>query len=227
MTDLREPLTEETLRSAAMELADRDPDIAKSLDRLGVPPLWCRDPGFPTLVHIILEQQVSLSSARAAFNKLTAAVAVLEPATFMTLDDAHLKAFGFSGQKGRYCRELATAILEEEIDLEGLGGLAEDDVRTELMRIKGIGRWTADIYLLMVLCRPEIWPRGDLALHKAVQDLKGLPATPAAAEFEQLGESWRPWRAVAARMLWNHYLHPPTDTTEDRPNSADSIATGC
>lgn len=222
MRDLREPLNEETLRSAAMELADRDPDFARSLERLGVPPLWSREPGFPTLVHIILEQQVSLASARAAFDKLTDAVAVLDPATFMALDDAQLKDIGFSGQKGRYCRELATAILEDTIDLEILGGLTEDDVRTELMQINGIGHWTADVYLLMVLGRPDIWPRGDLALHKAVQDLKRLPVRPLADEFERLGEAWRPWRSVAARMLWNHYLHPPAEATDTRREQAGS-----
>ena len=206
MSDYKEPLTEETLRAAAMDLADRDPDIAKTLDRLGLPPLWSRQPGFPTLVHIILEQQVSLASARAAFDKLTDAMPFLEPTSFMTLDDAQLKAFGFSGQKGRYCRELATAILDEEIDLERLGDLAAHDVRSQLMRIKGIGRWTADIYLLLALGRRDVWPRGDLALHRAVQDLKNLPAKPDAKEFEQLGETWRPWRSVAARMLWQNYL---------------------
>jgi DNA-3-methyladenine glycosylase II len=203
-------LTVETLCVAALDLADRDTDLARTLDRLGPPPLWDREPGFPTLVHTILEQQVSLASAKAAFDKLTKAVSPLEPTALLTLDDSDLKTIGFSGQKGRYCRKLAEAILEGSLDLDDLGSLADDEVRAELTKVTGIGRWTADIYLLMVLGRPDVWPRGDLALHKAVQDLKSLQTPPTSTEFEELGEPWRPWRSVAARMLWNHYLHPPT-----------------
>jgi DNA-3-methyladenine glycosylase II len=204
------PLTEKTLGEAAAKLAERNPDLAKSFDRLGPPPLWDREPGFPTLVRIILEQQVSLASAKAAFGKLLDAVSPLEPAAFLTLDDAELKAIGFSGQKSRYCRELSKAVLDGSLDLGRLSSSNDADVRTELTRVAGIGRWTADIYLLMALGRPDIWPRGDLALHKAVADLKGIDEPLSPDEFEALGEAWRPWRSVAARMLWNHYLHPPT-----------------
>jgi len=202
-------MTDREVASGAKILAKRDPDLARVLDRLGPPPLWDREPGFPTLVHIILEQQVSLASAKAAFEKLVARVHPLEPSPFLELQDSELKAIGFSGQKERYCRELAKAVLDGSLDLNGLGTMPDDDVRTELTKIVGIGRWTADIYLLMALDRPDVWPRGDLALHKAVQDLKSLETSPTPAEFEELGESWRPWRSVAARMLWNHYLHPP------------------
>ena len=202
------PLTTQTLASAASELAAADPDLRAVLDRLGPPPLWDREPGFSTLVHIILEQQVSLASAKAAFEKLTAAVSPLDPASFLTLDDADLKAIGFSGQKGRYCRILARAVLDGSLDLGAMTQLDNDKVRGELTAITGIGPWTADIYLLMVLCRPDIWPKGDLALVAAAKDLKGLDSTPSPAEFQALGEPWRPWRSVAARMLWNHYLHP-------------------
>ena len=202
-------MTEKDLLSASENLAERDPDLARVLDRLGPPPIWDREPGFPTLVHIILEQQVSLASAKAAFDKLVVRIAPLEPAPFLDLDDTELKAIGFSGQKGRYCRELAKAVLGGSLDLDDLELLADDQVRAELTKVTGIGRWTADIYLLMALGRPDVWPRGDLALLKAVQNLKGLAEPPTAVEFEALGERWRPWRSVAARMLWNHYLHPP------------------
>jgi len=202
------PLTEKELFRASEILAKRDLDLARVVDRLGPPPLWDRKPGFPTLVHVILEQQVSLASARSAFDKLTDKVSPLEPAPFLTLDDTTLKAIGFSGQKGRYCRELAKAVLDGTLDLEALGDLDDNQVRTELIKITGIGRWTADIYLLMALGRPDVWPRGDLALYKAMQDLKGLLSQPTPEEFEMLGEPWRPWRSVAARMLWNHYLNP-------------------
>lgn len=209
MTSPPLPMTGQDLLEGAEILAGRDPDLARVFARLGPPPLWDREPGFPTLVRIILEQQVSLASAKAAFDKLVAKVAPLEPATFLELEDTELKAIGFSGQKGRYCRELARAVLDGSLDLVALESSADDQVRDELVKVTGIGRWTADIYLLMALGRPDVWPRGDLALHKAMQDLKGLEAPPTATEFEALGEPWRPWRSVAARMLWNHYLNPP------------------
>ena len=203
-------MTEKDLLSASENLAERDPDLARVLDRIGPPPMWDREPGFPTLVHIILEQQVSLASAKAAFDKLVARIAPLEPASFLDLEDPELKAIGFSGQKGRYCRELAKAVLGGSLNLDNLELLADDQVRAELTKVTGIGRWTADIYLLMALGRPDVWPRGDLALLKAVQDIKGFAEPPTAVEFETLGETWRPWRSVAARILWNHCLNPPT-----------------
>jgi len=210
MTSPPPQMTEKDLLSASEILAERDPDLARVIDRIGPPPMWDREPGFPTLVHIILEQQVSLASAKAAFDKLVARIAPLEPASFLKLEDPELKAIGFSGQKGRYCRELAKAVLGGSLDLDGLASLADDQVRAELTKVTGIGRWTADIYLLMALGRSDVWPRGDLALLKAVRDLKGLAEPPTEVEFEALGEPWRPWRSVAARMLWNHYLNPPT-----------------
>lgn len=209
MTSPPSPMTEQGLGKGSEILAARDPDLARSLGRLGQPPLWNRKPGFPTLVHIILEQQVSLTSARAAFDKLATKTSPLQPASFLELDDGELKAIGFSRQKGRYCRELAQAVLDGSLDPDSVGSLADDEVRAKLMKIKGIGRWTADIYLLMALGRPDVWPRGDLALHKAVQDLKGFEAPLSPSEFEELGEPWRPWRSVAARILWNDYLNPP------------------
>jgi len=209
MNALGRPLTEEGLQNAAEELARRDSDLARVLDRLGAPPLCAREAGFPTLVHIILEQQVSLASAKATFNKLGEAVSPLGPSAFLSLDDPTLKAIGFSGQKVRSCRKLALAILDGSLDIDGLPLLPDDRVRAELVTISGIGRWTADIYLLMALGRPDVWPRGDLALLKAAQVVKGLAVPPTQEEFVELGEPWRPWRSVAARMLWNHYLHPP------------------
>lgn len=202
------PLTEVSLCTAAYELAERDPDLGASLARLGPPPLWDREPGFPTLVRIILEQQVSLASAKAAFEKLNLAVSPLEPAAFLRLEDAELKIIGFSGQKGRYCRELSRVLLARSLDLDALRNMSDERVRRELTANTGIGPWTADIYLLMALGRPDVWPRGDLALLQAARDLKGLEGPPNADEFEVLGEAWRPWRSVAARLLWNHYLNP-------------------
>ena len=187
-------------------LAKNDDDLGRVLSRFGPPPMWNREPGFATLLQIILEQQVSLASARAAFLRLLSAVPHLSAAEFLKLDDQRLKQIGFSRQKIRYARILAQKVLTEQIQLGELSSLSDDEVRTELQKITGIGRWTADIYLLMALRRPDIWPAGDLALIRAAQEVKKLESRPSTEEFAKLGEKWKPWRAVAARILWHHYL---------------------
>ena len=200
------PLTEFTLYEAVTELAQRDPDLGAVVARHGPPPLWAREPGFPTLVLLILEQQVSLASARAAYNRLVAATGTVTPAGLLALSDDELRAAGFSRQKTGYARALAQAILDGAFDPDGLADLDDDGVRCELTSLKGIGPWTAEIYLLMVLRRPDAWPAGDLALAAAAQQVKGLAARPSPAELVELAEAWRPWRAAAARILWHHYL---------------------
>jgi DNA-3-methyladenine glycosylase II len=200
------PLTEVTLLHGVAELSQRDRDLADVVARLGPPPLWQRAPGFPTLVLLILEQQVSLASARAAFVRLEAALGAVTPTAFLTLDDATLRAVGFSRQKTGYARGLAQAMVDGHFDPARLEPLDDAEVRTELTRLKGIGPWTAEIYLLMVLRRPDAWPAGDLALATAAQQVKALPGRPSPAELTALAEEWRPWRAVAARLLWHHYL---------------------
>ena len=168
--------------------------------------MWEREEGFPTLLLIILEQQVSLASARAAYNRLLAAASPLTPERFLRLEDAELKSIGFSRQKTAYGRHLAQAILRGELDLAGLHALDDDSVKEHLTKVKGIGHWTADIYLLMVLRRPDSWPKGDLALATAIRKAKGLKQKPTFEDVERIGERWRPWRAVAARILWHYYL---------------------
>ena len=202
-------LTEQTLDAAVAELAAVDPDLAEVHARLGTPPLWARPTGFPTLVHIILEQQVSLASARAAFDRLRAAVSPLTPAGFMQLDDDTLLAIGFSRQKRVYCRHLAEALIAGKLDLDALAALDDDQVRRSLVALKGIGPWSAEIYLLMALGRADAWPAGDLALAVAAQEVKRLDGRPDPATLTQLAETWRPWRAAAARLLWHHYLSKP------------------
>jgi DNA-3-methyladenine glycosylase II len=187
-------------------LSSVDPDLARLHAGLGPPPLWDREPGFPTLVHIILEQQVSLASARAAFQKLQEAAGILTPGKFLEFEPDELKKIGFSRQKAAYCRELAQVILNHELDLDNLSLLDDSSARSALLKIKGIGPWTADIYLLMVLLRPDSWPSGDLALAVAIQELKDYPTRPTPEELEHLSRPWRPWRAVAARLLWFSYL---------------------
>jgi len=199
-------LTEQTLAQGLQYLSARDSDLAQILRDLGAPPMWSREPGFPTLIHIILEQQVSLASAQAAFNRLVAAISPLTPQRFLQLDDAALKTIGFSRQKTAYGRHLAESILEGRLDLDGLNALDDTAARSALLQLKGVGPWTADIYLLMALRRPDIWPSGDLALATAVQMVKRLPDRPSAEQLHAIGQAWQPWRAVAARVLWHYYL---------------------
>lgn len=203
-------LTITTLAEALTYLCAIDSDFASIHARLGAPPLWERATGFPTLVHIILEQQVSLASAKAAFTKLEQACqGVVTPQFFLQFDDAALKQIGFSRQKAGYCRGLARSIVDGALDLGALTALDDVQARSLLIQIKGIGPWTADIYLLMSLLRPDVWPAGDLALAVAYQKLKKLPTRPSTPQLAAIAETWRPWRAVAARLLWNFYLNPP------------------
>lgn len=187
-------------------LCRRDPDLRRVVKQFGPPPLWAREPGFSTLIHIILEQQVSLASARAAHTRLIDLARPLTPRRFLKFDDATLKTCGFSRQKTAYCRHLAESVMQRSLDLEALASLDDDAVKSELEKIKGIGRWTSDIYLLMVLRRPDIWPRGDLALAAAAHEVKQLERRPTQDELDSLSLAWKPWRAVAARILWHHYL---------------------
>ena len=174
-----DPLTDATLLDAITDLTGRDPRLARIVADYGPPPLWAREPGFPTLVHIILEQQVSLASARAAFDRLLAIASPLTPERFLELDDATLKTAGFSRQKTRYGRELAAAVLSGSLDLAATPGRwTTTRCAAALTKVVGIGRWTADIYLLMALCRPDAWPAGDLALAIAARHAFGLAATP-------------------------------------------------
>ncbi len=187
-------------------LAARDEDLARILAEFGAPPEWFRAPGFPTLIHIILEQQVSLASANAAFTRLLALASPLTPARFLELNDAELKGAGFSRQKTTYGRHLAQSILNGELNLEAFVEMEDAEVKAELLKVKGIGAWTADIYLLRALRRPDAWPAGDLALMIAAQEVKRLVSRPTPSELETLAEPWRPHRAAAARLLWHHYL---------------------
>ena len=190
-------------------LCDRDPDLAQILAKLGQPPMWVREPGFPALIHIILEQQVSLASAKAAFDRLLETVSQLTPARFLKLDDATLKTVGFSRQKTAYGRNLARTIVSRRLNLAKLGTMDDSAVRSELIKIKGIGPWTANIYLLTALRRPDIWPSEDLALAVAAQGVKRLESRPTPDELDVLSTGWKPWRAVAARLLWHYYLSKP------------------
>jgi DNA-3-methyladenine glycosylase II len=195
-----------TLTQAAEMLAAGDAELAGIVARHGPPPLWAREPGFGTLVAIILEQQVSLRSGAAALERLATAAGGLQPERILALGEAGARAAGLTRQKARYVVGLAERVGEGELDPAALGAMSDDDVRARLLAIPGIGRWTADIYLLMALGRPDVWPEGDLALAGAMRRAKSLDVLPDAASQRLIAEAWRPWRAVAARLLWHAYL---------------------
>jgi DNA-3-methyladenine glycosylase II len=199
-------LDETKLARACRKLAVADSDLAFIFRTYGAPPLWKREANFATLVHIILEQQVSLASALSAFNKLKEKLGDVTPEGVLSLSGEELKAAYFSRQKIVYARELATAIRDGKLNLAALENLPDAEVKDELKKIKGIGDWTADIYLLMALLRPNVMPKGDLALHVAWKKLKQLEHAPGSDEFQQIAEKWQPLRAVAARLLWHFYL---------------------
>lgn len=199
-------LDAENLPRICRKLARADGDLKRIYKTYGEPPLWKREASFATLLHIILEQQVSLSSALAAFNKLLEKTGAITPENVLKLSDEEMRTCYFSRQKTVYARELAKAVTNGDLDLKSLENLSDFDVKTELKKIKGIGDWTADIYLLMALARPDVMPKGDLALHVAWKKLKNLERALDSEEFQRVAEKWKPYRAVAARLLWHFYL---------------------
>lgn len=199
-------LDRDQLEAASRILAQRDPDLGGIIDRLGPPPLWDREPGFATLVAIVLEQQVSLRSGAAALERLRRAAGSLDPAAIAQLGEPDARAAGLTRQKARYVVGLAEATIDGRFDPAGIAAASDDDARAQLTALLGIGRWTADIYLLMALGRPDVWPDGDLALATAMRRAKGLTALPGPSVQQEIADAWRPWRAVAARLLWHAYL---------------------
>lgn len=200
-------LDDASLLEVVHALAACDPVLATVVERFGPPPLWAREPGFPTLVLLILEQQVSLASARAAYDRLLTMTGVPPtPSALLALTDGELLAAGFSRQKTRYARAVASAVVSGSLDVDGLATLDDDAVDAALTAVPGIGPWTATIYRLMVLGRPDAWPIHDIALAQAYAELHGLQVRPRADQMAALAEGWRPWRAVAARILWHSYL---------------------
>ncbi len=198
-------LNQRLLKKACIGLSRDHPQLAHVYNTYGTPPLWDREPGFATLLQIILEQQVSLASAKACFDKLAASISDITPENLLTLNNAEMKTVGFSRQKTGYARPLSEAILEKRIDLDGLHNMPNAEDKGELTKLKGVGEWTSDIYLLMVLLRPDVMPRGDIALHTAWHKLSGEPR-PTSDDFIAIAEKWRPFRSVAARLLWHFYL---------------------
>lgn len=204
---MSEILTEQSFGEGLEVIASRDRDLAQILKTLGLPPFWVREPGFATLIQIILEQQVSLASAKAVFERLQQTISPITPENFLSLDDDQIKKIGFSRQKILYGRLLAESIMAGKLDLFSFHHMDDEEIRFVLKQIKGIGDWTVDIYLLMALRRPDSLPKGDLGLALAIQKVKRLEKRPTPREIEIIAESWRPWRAVATRLLWHYYLN--------------------
>lgn len=197
-------LTNETLATVTKLLAARDPYLASIYKSLGVPPMWGRRPGFETLLRIVLEQQVSLISARAVFGRLKSNIEPFTAGSFIDKGESYLRSLGVTRQKAHYCVQVAHTF--NDGNLHRLGRMSDEEAHATLLRIKGVGPWTANIYLLMALKRPDIWPDGDIALATAAGKLFKLPSRPSFAALAKMADAWRPYRSVAARMLWQYYL---------------------
>jgi len=218
------PVPDERLRPTLEALAAADPDIAEAYGRCGLPPVRGSAPGFAGLIRMIAGQQVSVQSAAAIIARLEARVSPLTAEAFLKASDDDLKAAGFSRPKMRYGRILAEEITSGGLDIDGLEALDDDAVLAALTRVTGIGRWTAEIYLLFAMGRPDVMPAGDLALCVAAQHLKKLEARPDPKTMAALAEAWRPHRSAAARFLWHLYRHPGVALAGTAPRGVKKTA---
>ena len=187
-------------------LARIEPRFAHIVTRHGLPPLWPREPGFETLVLLILEQQVSLAQARAIYARVVALAGSVTPAAVATLEVAGLRSIGVTRQKAAYLAALASQLQRGELDLPAIAALPDAEAAAALDALHGVGPWTAQCYLLFALRRRDVFPSADLALLEAVRGLWRLRARPTPAALARRAEAWRPDRAAAARLLWHHYL---------------------
>jgi DNA-3-methyladenine glycosylase II len=188
------------------QLAKKDKDLAKILNNHGFPPMWTRPATFQTLVLTILEQQVSLASAFAAFKKLQEKIGYVTPKKILLLTDEDLRSCYFSRQKIIYARELATSIATKKLVLSQLTNQDDDTIRMALKKIKGIGDWTVDVYLMHALQRTDLFPLGDIALVNSLKEVKNLPKDCSAATMLAIAEKWQPHRTIAAMILWHAYI---------------------
>ena len=203
---MMEVFNEANFKQLCNALARKDSHLQAIVQQYGHPPMWNRPASFESLVHIILEQQVSLASARAALEKLRAKVGKITATKVLALSDAELRDCYFSRQKTVYVRCLAEAMVTKKLKLASLAAATDDEIRTELKKIKGIGDWTVDIYLLFVLQRSDIFPTGDLAMMNALKQVKQLPKHTTKEEITQLAEAWRPHRSLATMLFWHYYI---------------------
>lgn len=199
-------LTDSSMRDALEELCYRDTMLASVYDQFGVPPLWRRTQTFATLVHIILEQKVSLSSANAVMLRVSAACPGMQPAQFLQVPETLLRDAGVSQSKVSYCRSIAQSLVERSLSLQGLRKLDDQQIIDKLTAIRGIGPWTAGVYLMMALKRPDAWASGDRALAVSYAECASLEEVPTYPELDAVANQWSPHRATAARLLWHAYL---------------------
>jgi len=195
-----------SFRSRCDELAESDADLAAIILSHGYPPMWNRPNTFETMVHFILEQQVSLASALSALNKLRDKIKEITPQKVLRLSDEELKACYFSRQKTGYVRYLAESLISGQVDLQSFPNLPDDEVRTTLVTLKGIGNWTVDVYLIFVLQRADIFPLGDLAAVNALKRIKHLPKDTHRDALLPVIDRWKPHRTIATMLLWHYYL---------------------
>ena len=188
------------------KLAQKDKHLNKIIRQHGYPPMWTRPSTFQTLILTILEQQVSLASAYAAFKKLREKVGFVTPDKILSLSDSDLRACYFSRQKMIYARELAKAIKNKQLSLKKLATADEHIIRAELKKIKGIGDWTVDVYLMHALQRTDLFPLGDIALVNSLKEVKELPHSISKEELLSIAEPWRPYRTIASMILWHAYI---------------------
>jgi len=187
-------------------LTKNDTDLKLIIATYGYPPLWKRSPSFETLIHIILEQQVSLSSARSALNKLKEQVGQVTPESILLLTDEQLRNCYFSRQKSSYVRHLAQAVISNQLSIESFNAATDEYVRTALKKIKGIGDWSANVYLMMAMQRADLFPLNDVALVKSLQETKNLPRFISKEEISVIAAKWKPYQTIAAFILWHSYL---------------------
>ncbi|EJW12976.1 DNA-3-methyladenine glycosylase II [Rhodovulum sp. PH10] len=197
--------TEADIARGLAGLLAADPRLAPVVAVAGEPPLRRRPAGFAGLVATVLGQQLSIASAAAIGARLFAAYDPFEPAVVAQAEPATLARIGLSAAKIKSVKAIAAAIAEGALDLDGLADLAADEAHQKLVAVHGIGPWTADSYLLFCLGHADAWPAGDLALQEAARLAFGLDARPTAKAMAEMAEAWRPWRGVAAFLLWGYY----------------------
>lgn len=203
---MHQTYSEENFHHLCDTLGKRDKDLQAILDAHGYPPLWSRPNIFQTLILTILEQQVSLASAYAAYKKLKEKIGFVTPEKILALSAEELRACYFSRQKTVYAKELATAIIKKKISLKRLSLASDDEIRTTLKEQKGIGDWTVDIYLIHALHRTDLFPLGDVALVNSLKEIKHLDKGVSKEDMLFVAEPWRPYRTIATMILWQHYI---------------------
>ncbi|MSP90124.1 MAG: DNA-3-methyladenine glycosylase 2 family protein [Alphaproteobacteria bacterium] len=211
MTRRRKNPHEAILTEGVAALCARDPDLARIVDIAGPPPPREREPGFGALLRIIIGQQVSAKAADALWRRTVEQIDPLTPTAVAAADEVTFRACGFSRQKIVYARHLAAEVMADRLDFASFNDMDDASVTAALTRLKGIGPWSAEIYLLFALGRPDVWPIGDLAVQIAVKRIKRLRSHPSPKRMTRIGEAWRPWRSAAAMLLWHAYAKLPVD----------------